>query len=338
MSIQSRWRVNTYSGHKATNLPNPELQLVLDLIGIEITSTPSSQHYVTGTVAEFSTDSTEKILSGDEVIKVNDQIVVGWSRKNLVAKLQENPNGVSLLLRRLPTLSVKHKDKPTQQKEEKEEDGKRLSEFERAPTSVRSYSFRAAVSPELKGPEELPFDGLDGSTQTALSRRRVSCRELGLPDCDGWLWKKRKETSVFMTQKWQRFWFVLKGVTIYWYTSQQEEKAVGMVKIGSYSIESAGEHKRKYVFKMCHPRFQNFFFAADNVSDMSKGRLTFAAPCKEENPHGEDKKVEKKKTVKKESTEGKEIIEKEGRKIKKERRKMENERRKKEREERKKRK
>ncbi|XP_060790751.1 connector enhancer of kinase suppressor of ras 1 isoform X2 [Neoarius graeffei] len=418
MSIQSRWHVHTYDGHRATKMPNQELQLVLDLIiaakalysllnryqstewtevtgfknildlctdlgsalqknntvldkekdiiavsrqlvavcdellstapeavlthtaqlqsvdlvpvlpgeqlGIEITSTSTSQHFVSGSAAEFPSDSCEKILAGDEVIKVNDQIVVGWSRKNLVAKLQENPNGVTLLLRRLPALSVshKHKDKPTQKEEDKEEEErKRQSAIERVPSSGRSYSFRVAVSyPEGQqqtGQEEQEFNdhGLDGNqshsfglgrrstsllsldssrtrvgswsemgasveeketkknfkgTQTAMSRRRVSCRELGLPDCDGWLWKKRKEMTVFRTQKWQRFWFVLKGVTIYWYTSQQEQKAVGMVKIGTYNIESAGEHKRKYVFQMSHPRFQNFFFAADNVSDMSK--------------------------------------------------------------------
>lgn len=54
-----------------------------------------------------------------------------------------------------------------------------------------------------------------------MSRRRVSCRELGRADCDGWLWKKKKESGVFLTSKWQRFWFVLKGPTLYWYTSQQ---------------------------------------------------------------------------------------------------------------------
>ncbi|KAK2843721.1 hypothetical protein Q7C36_011936 [Tachysurus vachellii] len=314
-----------------SQLQSVELVPVLpgEQLGIEITSTPSSQHYVSGTFAEIPT---EKILAGDEVIKVNDQIVVGWSRKNLVAKLQENPNGVTLVLRRLPASSVSHthKVKPTQKEEEdeEEEERNRQSVLERAPASVRSYSFRAAVYPEEQQTvqEKSVFSdhGLDGKqsfsalthhlgagsglerrctsllsldsrtrvgswpemgasveeketkkssfkgTQTAMSRRRVSCRELGLPDCDGWLWKKRKEMSVFVAQKWQRFWFVLKGVTIYWYTSQQEEKAVGLVKIGSYSIESAGEHKRKYVFKMSHPRFQNFFFAADNVSDMSK--------------------------------------------------------------------
>lgn len=64
------------------------------------------------------------------------------------------------------------------------------------------------------------FHPMPGMT-AALSRRRVSCRELVLPDCDGWLWKKRKESSVFIAQKWQRFWFVLKGPSLYWYTSQQ---------------------------------------------------------------------------------------------------------------------
>ncbi|KAI4897038.1 hypothetical protein NFI96_014397, partial [Prochilodus magdalenae] len=326
-----------------------------DQLGIEITSTSSSHHYISGTAAESPAEFSEKILAGDEVIQVNDQIVVGWSRKNLVEKLQENPKGVSLLLRRAPvSLRPKEKNesvsvasshsKPAEsvssewEEEEEENEVNRGSVFERVASSVRSSVSRVSVPPpEGLTPtvhnssevlSDLSFDGtpnthghqqgagsdsvlehsvltverspsslsLDSNrsrvgscpemrgnvtitqfltpdptgTRTALSRRRVSCRELGRPDCDGWLWKKRKEASVFVTQKWQRFWFVLKGVTMYWYTSQQEEKAVGLVKIGSYIIESAGEHKRKYVFKMFHPRFQNFFFAADNVTDMSK--------------------------------------------------------------------
>uniref|UniRef100_A0A8B9HFB6 Connector enhancer of kinase suppressor of Ras 1 n=1 Tax=Astyanax mexicanus TaxID=7994 RepID=A0A8B9HFB6_ASTMX len=237
--------------------------------------------------AEFS----EKILAGDEVIQVNDQIVVGWSRKNLVAKLQENPNGVTLLLKRVP-VSLRRKEKTeslTREEEEEEDRRSRGSVFESVASSVRSTVSRLehlhlhthkhthththihTHTHTHMLPSEYFIKILDpAGTRTAMSRRRVSCRELGRPDCDGWLWKKRKDTNVFTTQKWQRFWFVLKGVTMYWYTSQQEEKAVGLVKIGSYSIESAGEHKRKYVFKMFHPRFQNFFFAADNVTDMSK--------------------------------------------------------------------
>lgn len=338
-----------------------------DHLGIEITSTGSSNHYITGTTAESPAEFCEKILTGDEVIQVNDQIVVGWSRKNLVKKLRENPSGVTLVLKKVP-VSLRSKETaqqpPSPQKEEEEEEeqdegNQKHSVFERVAASVRSLSFRAAVQGQVDiqpvGQEksELSSDrGLDGSltytlcprgshgdlsylssgeaeglegsrlspgpngkgsapsrspsprvielgrasissvsscpemgghtedkeqekgstkgTRKVMSRRRVSCRELSRPECDGWLWKKRKESSVFMTQKWQRFWFVLKGPSLYWYTSQQEEKAEGLVKISSYNIEGAGEHKRKYVFQMCHQRFQTFFFAAENVNDMTK--------------------------------------------------------------------
>ncbi|KAJ7989246.1 hypothetical protein DPEC_G00317500 [Dallia pectoralis] len=365
-----------------------------DQLGVEITSTGSSNHYVTGAVAKSPTDFCQKILAGDEVIQVNDQIVVGWSRTNLVKKLEENPTGVTLVLKRLPVSSSQRFFFPQKQEEEQEEEeeeeevkeegvSQRYSIFDRVTASVRSLSFRTAVhrpvvdqpmgqeeselsvtsavdgtltrlsephlsephlseprpsephlseprlsEPNLQGEQSLLSAGEAGSLEgsrlhlgsrgdvsvppgspcprvpqlgrasississcpemghhedekepkktsvkgmtTAMSRRRVSCRELVRPDCDGWLWKKRKESSVFMTQKWQRFWFILKGPSLYWYTSQQEEKAEGLIHVYSYRIESAGEHKRKFVFQMCHQRFQTFFFAAENVSDMSK--------------------------------------------------------------------
>ncbi|XP_048831674.1 connector enhancer of kinase suppressor of ras 1 isoform X2 [Brienomyrus brachyistius] len=275
----------------------------------------------------------EGILVGDEVIQVNNQIVVGWSRGNLVRKLQEKPSGVTLVLKKVP-VSKRQERAAGPAPIEDEENPSLLG---RVTASVRSLSFRTAVqtteatgsmgqeeselafdSPQPGNSPDLPEltcntardrdedstaeggDLLEASTRTgrgsvsscpemtrekdesqakkssmkgtrtAMSRRRVSCRELGRADCDGWLWKKKKESGVFLTSKWQRFWFVLKGPTLYWYTSQQEEKAEGLVKIPSYSIESAGEHKRKYVFKVRHQRFQTFFIAADNVNDMSK--------------------------------------------------------------------
>ncbi len=55
---------------------------------------------------------------------------------------------------------------------------------------------------------------------TQLSRRRVSCRELGRPDCDGWL-LLRKVPGGFMGPRWRRCWFVLKGHTLYWYLQPQ---------------------------------------------------------------------------------------------------------------------
>lgn len=55
---------------------------------------------------------------------------------------------------------------------------------------------------------------------TRLSRRRVSCRELGQPDCDGWL-LLRKVPGGFMGPRWRRCWFVLKRHTLYWYRQPQ---------------------------------------------------------------------------------------------------------------------
>uniref|UniRef100_A0A3Q3EFY5 Connector enhancer of kinase suppressor of Ras 1 n=1 Tax=Labrus bergylta TaxID=56723 RepID=A0A3Q3EFY5_9LABR len=224
-----------------------------DQLGIEITSTGSSNHYVTGTAAEvrlfhFQSTHTHTHTHTHLTIaatSVNDVGLyqVGWSRANLVKKLKENPSGVTLVLKKIPG-SVRHRDPVLLSPQQgEEEDNPRHSIFERVAASVRSLSF---------------------------SRRRVSCRELGKPDCDGWLWKKRKESGVFITQKWQRFWFILTGPSLYWYTSQQDEKAEGFVNISSFDIESAGEHKRKNVFQMCHRRFHNFVFAADNLGDMTK--------------------------------------------------------------------
>ncbi|GCC26819.1 hypothetical protein chiPu_0005239 [Chiloscyllium punctatum] len=104
---------------------------------------------------------------------------------------------------------------------------------------------------------------------TALSRRRISCRDLGMGECYGWLWKK-KEQFRFMSQKWKRCWFVLKGPNLYWYNSENDEKAEGLIKLISYSVEAAGEHKRKFVFQLCHQKFKSFVFSADNVDEMRK--------------------------------------------------------------------
>ncbi|MBN3297717.1 CNKR1 kinase, partial [Amia calva] len=310
-----------------------------ETLGIEITSTDSILHYVTGTASESPAGFSEKILAGDEVIQVNDQVVVGWSRKSLVKKLQENPNGVTLVLKKVPVCIANQErpQKPLSSAKEPEAP-EPFSILQRVAASVRSLSFNShpnhkgelqskegipqlnraerteldralsQVSPEAPQTEvssaELQlrqasrlsvtsrsscpemagqsvsedeefleselFYSAKLSTRTGMSRRRVSCRELGRADCDGWLWKKKKDSGVFVAQKWQRFWFVLKGPNLYWYNSQQEEKAEGLIQVSTYRIEGAGEHKRKYVFQVCHERFQTFFFAADNVNDMSK--------------------------------------------------------------------
>ncbi|XP_037684015.1 LOW QUALITY PROTEIN: connector enhancer of kinase suppressor of ras 1 [Choloepus didactylus] len=119
-------------------------------------------------------------------------------------------------------------------------------------------------------PDKSPVPGRKKSkgVATRLSRRRVSCRELGRPDCDGWL-LLRKAPSGFMGPRWRRCWFVLKGHTLYWYRQSQDEKAEGLINVSNYSLESGHDQKKKYVFQLTHEVYKPFIFAANTLTDLS---------------------------------------------------------------------
>ena len=51
-----------------------------------------------------------------------------------------------------------------------------------------------------------------------MSRRRVSVKELGHADHQGWLYRK-KEGKGFLGMKWKKYWFILKKTSLYWYSS-----------------------------------------------------------------------------------------------------------------------
>lgn len=82
-----------------------------------------------------------------------------------------------------------------------------------------------------------------GSLSSA-SRRRIACKDLGHGDCEGWLWKKKDATGYF-TQKWKKYWFVLKDSNLYWYTNQNDEKAEGFISLPEFRIDRAIECRRK---------------------------------------------------------------------------------------------
>uniref|UniRef100_A0A8C8EQD6 Uncharacterized protein n=1 Tax=Oncorhynchus tshawytscha TaxID=74940 RepID=A0A8C8EQD6_ONCTS len=94
------------------------------------------------------------------------------------------------------------------------------------------------------------------------SRRRISCKDLGHGDCEGWLWKK-KDAKGYFTQKWKKYWFILKDSSLYWYTNQNDEKAEGFISLPEFRIDRAIECRRKHAFKACHPKIKSFFFATD---------------------------------------------------------------------------
>ncbi|XP_051956238.1 connector enhancer of kinase suppressor of ras 2-like [Xyrauchen texanus] len=121
----------------------------------------------------------------------------------------------------------------------------------------------------------------------SISKRRISCRDLGHGDCEGWLWKKKDAKSYF-SQKWKKYWVVLKDACLYWYTNEEDEKAEGFVSLPEFNIDQANECRKKFAFKACHPKIKSFYFAADNVDDMNRwlSRMNMAATA-----HSEQKRI-----------------------------------------------
>uniref|UniRef100_A0A8C5M9W7 Connector enhancer of kinase suppressor of Ras 1 n=1 Tax=Leptobrachium leishanense TaxID=445787 RepID=A0A8C5M9W7_9ANUR len=423
-------------------------------LGINIKSTSSGQHFVCGTESESPAAFSDKILTGDEIIKVNEQVVVGWTRENLVRKLLERSDIVTFVLKKvsvappqqtasaplqkfqitssavqahsghtlcfnteapptptylrtpsipeqngasssltvqsekdplcniadsvltlphstpstpsknisaleilrsfsasqetsesyppspttlpsishaqpitaypleqatpqkLPEISFFNVQAETTQHTSRPRSGSSLGENSSLPLSPPANlrhtlsdsnlfnstnsspqeEFHGEGSPEKKETKVLAVKRLHrkhssvrrtqvqptklksiGSQRhpkgvpTKLSRRRVSCRDLGPPDCDGWLWKKKENVS-FMSQRWKRCWCVLKGDKMYWYNAPQDETALGLVNVTAYKLESTVEskHKKKYEFQLCHDKYKPFIFAADNLDDMNK--------------------------------------------------------------------
>ncbi|KAM8997205.1 connector enhancer of kinase suppressor of ras 1 [Ara ararauna] len=322
-------------------------QLLTAPLGLKIASTTSCLHFVSAASSEVLAAHRGLILPGDEIVQVNEQTVVGWTRVSLAKKLLENVSRVTLVLKKIPLDLPGSPSSPRQQLLEAfldaaDSTSTRSSECPGSPVSLTSSAaaadfdsgpdsaldpvtdeeagedkqnlrlprvavgelpalprygaaeevaqergsppgtFAAELSPmaapaEGAGGADLSQLPREGSPQvgrrpkgvaTRLSRRRVSCRDLGRVDCDGWLLKK-KDHGGFMAQKWKRCWFVLKGHTLYWYHHPNDEKAAGLVNVATYDLESTREQKKKYVFQLCHQRYKPFIFAAETLADLS---------------------------------------------------------------------
>ncbi|XP_053543689.1 connector enhancer of kinase suppressor of ras 2 isoform X1 [Ictalurus punctatus] len=124
---------------------------------------------------------------------------------------------------------------------------------------------------------------LRAGSLSSISKRRISCKDLGQGDCAGWLWKKKDAKSYF-SQKWKKYWVVLKDTCLYWYINEEDEKAEGFVSLPEFKIDQANECRKKFAFKACHPKIKSFYFAADNVDDMNRwlSRLNMAAAAHSE--------------------------------------------------------
>ena len=74
-------------------------------------------------------------------------------------------------------------------------------------------------------------------------RRRVSCRDLGKGDCQGWLWKKKSGNDIAingpLTTKWTKRWVVIKERAIYCYrtnSSDTDQRAECYISLPGYTV------------------------------------------------------------------------------------------------------
>uniref|UniRef100_A0A8B9JTE9 Connector enhancer of kinase suppressor of Ras 2b n=1 Tax=Astyanax mexicanus TaxID=7994 RepID=A0A8B9JTE9_ASTMX len=136
---------------------------------------------------------------------------------------------------------------------------------------------------DYEDPAKLKKELRRAGSMSSISKRRISCKDLGQGDCEGWLWKKKDAKSYF-SQKWKKYWVVLKNACLYWYINEEDEKAEGFVSLPEFKIDRANECRKKFAFKACHPKIKSFYFAADNVDDMNRWDnieliMTFIASC-----------------------------------------------------------
>uniref|UniRef100_A0AAY5EC50 Connector enhancer of kinase suppressor of Ras 2a n=1 Tax=Electrophorus electricus TaxID=8005 RepID=A0AAY5EC50_ELEEL len=226
-------------------------------LGMYIKSTYDGLHVITGTTEGSPADRCKKIHAGDEVIQVNHQTVVGWQLKNLVNSLRGDPGGVTLTLKKRPQSTLT--SAPAL-----------LKNMRWKPLALQTFQGSSLLSKTKKKSKGAPL--------SSISKRRISCKDLGRGDCEGWLWKKKDAKSYF-SQRWKKYWFVLKDACLYWYMNEEDEKAEGFVSLPEFKIDRASECRKKYAFKACHPKIKSFYFAADGVDDMNRwlSRLNMAA-------------------------------------------------------------
>uniref|UniRef100_A0A8C9MXE9 Connector enhancer of kinase suppressor of Ras 1 n=1 Tax=Serinus canaria TaxID=9135 RepID=A0A8C9MXE9_SERCA len=199
--------------------------------------------------------------------QLTQDLQVGWTPVNLARKLLEKGNRVNLVLKKIPLELPGSPPSPRQQVSDPSAPSPApVPHWAMLGVRQRCSELAEPCQAGLSGAGGCP-GGLCSPLATRLSRRRVSCRDLGRVDCDGWLLKKKEHVG-FMAQKWKRCWVVLKGHTVYWYNHPNDERAAGLINVATYNLESTREQKKKYVFQLCHQTYKPFVFAAETLADL----------------------------------------------------------------------
>lgn len=110
------------------------------------------------------------------------------------------------------------------------------------------------------------------TSRKSKQHRRISCKDLGGGDCQGWLMMKKKNGGFsVLRSKWDKFWFVLTKKNLFYYKQPNDDSYLGRFHLpGFIASPVEKEGTSKYAFRVRHDAIGTFIFASDRRDDMLK--------------------------------------------------------------------
>lgn len=106
-------------------------------------------------------------------------------------------------------------------------------------------------------------------TKVKHANRRVSCKDLGSSDCEGWLYKRHGSRRL-LADDWVKRWCVIKNHYMYIYETTDDLKAEILLHLPAFQVSPAPEVKTEYYAFKVHHSGTTFIFASERQGDMIK--------------------------------------------------------------------
>nr|XP_045594567.1 mucin-5AC-like isoform X3 [Procambarus clarkii] len=142
-------------------------------------------------------------------------------------------------------------------------------------TSLSSHTERSPAT--LKSPHSTKHGSSSTNffskrdSKTSLGSRRISCRELGQGDHQGWLHRRRDNKGFLLPHRWERRWFILKKNYLYGYRDREAVRADSLIYLPGFHVCPATDVKaKKFAFKIYHSSGATFYFACDTSEERSR--------------------------------------------------------------------
>ncbi|KAF0313109.1 Connector enhancer of kinase suppressor of ras 2 [Amphibalanus amphitrite] len=107
-------------------------------------------------------------------------------------------------------------------------------------------------------------------SRLSFKGRRVSCRDLGQGDCQGWLHMKKEGRGFLHADKWAKRWLVLHGHKLYGYKDKESQQAETLISLPGYQVSPANDiRSKRHAFRV-YSNERSVVFASDSQLDMTK--------------------------------------------------------------------